>query len=257
MPMSQAPVPCPFELRPGTDDEVVWKSVVESNEYRVPERFEPDDVVLDVGAHIGCFSHFACSRGARRVLAFEAEATNFRRASANLARWGNAVELSDRAVWRSDRRGDVLHFASSNDPSSSAGGNVFFTNQGPAIQTIPFDDVVAQAKARWGRRIRFVKIDVEASEFPILLTSNSLSEVDEIAGEFHEVHGLRDPHVIPEWSRVQGYERFTVEALAAHLEARGFAVWFVRFEPTHLGLFYATRRGLWGRLKSFFRRLKG
>lgn len=249
--MSQ--VPCPFELRPGTDDEVVWKSVVEANEYRLPDAFEPEDVVLDIGAHIGCFSHFACTRGARRVLAFEAEATNFRRASANLAPWGDRVQLSDRAVWRSDRSGDVLHFAASNDPASSAGGNVFFTNQGPAVQTVPFDEVVASAKARWGRRIRFVKIDVEASEFPILLTARSLSDVDEIAGEFHEVHGSRDPHVIPEWSRVAGHDRFTAEVLTEHLKTFGFTASFVRFEPTHLGLFFATRRGwlrrVWDRLR--------
>ena len=256
-----APIPCPFELRPGTDDEVVWKCVVEANEYRLPDAFEPEDVVLDLGAHIGVFSHLACLRGSQRVVAFEAEADNYHRARANLARWGDKVELHQRAVWRSDRTGDVLHFAASGDPTSSAGGNVFFTNEGPSIPTVPLDEIVRTATTRFGRRVRFLKIDVESAEFPILLTSNCLRQVDEIAGEFHEVAGERDPHVIPAWARVPGHESFTIEALADHLRGWGFAVWYVRFQGTHLGLFFATRLGImrwlgW-RLKDLWRTLRG
>ena len=51
---------CPFALRPGTDDEVVWHCVVEANEYRLPDKLDADDVVLDIGAHIGVVSHLAC-----------------------------------------------------------------------------------------------------------------------------------------------------------------------------------------------------
>ena len=229
-------VESPLQLRPGTDDEVVWRSVVEGNEYRLPERLAPADVVLDLGAHVGVFSHLALERGSRRVIAFEAEPENARRARANLAAWGPAVEVHQKAVWRSDRPPEVLHFSPSHEASATGGGNVFFRDEGPPVESIALDDVLASLG-----RVRFLKIDVEAAEFPILLTSRRLRDVDEIAGEFHEVAGALDPHVIPEWARVPGHERFTIEALAAHLRRQAFSVWWVRMPDSHLGLFFATR----------------
>ena len=53
-----------FRFREGTFDDWVFRSVVEENEYSLPERFEPDDVILDVGMHIGSFCHAAALRGA-------------------------------------------------------------------------------------------------------------------------------------------------------------------------------------------------
>ena len=252
-------LPCPFPLRPGTDDEVVWHCVVEANEYRLPERFRPDDIVLDLGAHIGVFSHLALERGSRRVEAYEAEPGNAARARANLAPWGDAVAVHQSAVWRSDRGPETLHFTASNDPGSSGGGNVFFLDHGAPVSAVPFDSVVRDLTARHGRSIRFLKIDVEAAEFPILLTSSTLRLVDEIAGEFHEAGGERDPHVIPAWSRVDGYPRFTIEVLAQRLRRRGFEVWWVRFDGTNQGLFFATRvswpRWFAGRLRALVRRI--
>ena len=38
-----------WSFRSGTLDQLTFDSVVAHNEYRLPERFEPDDVVVDVG----------------------------------------------------------------------------------------------------------------------------------------------------------------------------------------------------------------
>ena len=246
MPMAAAEYPklaCPFALRAGTDDEVVWHCVMEANEYRLPERLEPHDVVIDIGAHVGVFCHAALARGAGRVVGYEAEPGNYQRALANLAPWGDRVALHERAVWRSDQPADVVHFDASRDPNATGGGNVFFSNSGPAVRAVALDAIVRELTRPGERRIRFLKIDVETAEFPILLTARTLRWVDEIVGEFHEAGGPHDPHTIPEWARVPGYERFTIEALSAHLRAWGFAVWSVRFPGTHLGLFFATRLG--------------
>ena len=44
-----------------------------------------------------------------------------------------------------------------------------------------------------------------------------------------------------------------INHLTEHLKTFGFSASFVRFEPTHLGLFFATRRGwlsrIWGKLR--------
>jgi len=39
-----------WSFRSGTLDQLIFARVVADNEYRLPERFEPDDVVVDVGA---------------------------------------------------------------------------------------------------------------------------------------------------------------------------------------------------------------
>ena len=115
-------VPAPFPLRPGTNDALIYSAVVERNEYRLPQRLPPRSVVVDIGAHAGMFSHFALSRGAQTVYAFEPEPGNFETCSQNLSQYAGRVELSRKAVWRSDRADDKLHFWPSSDTANSGGG---------------------------------------------------------------------------------------------------------------------------------------
>ena len=46
----------PFHTRPGTLDRLIARSVLLDNEYRLPDRFEAGDLVIDVGAHVGSFA---------------------------------------------------------------------------------------------------------------------------------------------------------------------------------------------------------
>src|SRR5436190_66902 len=91
----------PFDLRPGTNDDVIYNSVVRKNEYRLPERLSREAIVIDIGVHAGLFSYLALSRGAKVVFGFEAERANYECAGRNLASFGERVRLSHRAVWRS------------------------------------------------------------------------------------------------------------------------------------------------------------
>ena len=54
----------PWTFRNGTLDQAIFNGVVVLNEYRLPERFAPGDIVIDVGAHIGSFAEAVVSRGA-------------------------------------------------------------------------------------------------------------------------------------------------------------------------------------------------
>src|SRR5262249_49186033 len=87
----------PFTLRPGTNDDVIYNSVVTGTEYRLPDRLAPDSVVIDIGAHVGAFSYLALTRGAGSVYAFEPEPSNLAWARVNLAPFGDRVRLSSRA----------------------------------------------------------------------------------------------------------------------------------------------------------------
>jgi FkbM family methyltransferase len=236
----------PFSLRPGTLDERIFQDVVVANEYRLPERFGPDDVVLDVGMHIGSFCFAALLRGAGHVHGFEAEPGNFALAARNLAGYGDRCQAHGKAVWRSDRRGDVLRFCAPTGAQSSntGGGNVLGTSGDVEVETVALDDVLRQVTDNGRTRVRFLKIDCEGAEFPILLTSRLLHWIDHVHGEFHERgDGIYNHDPISGPARVAGVDCFSLEVLAAHLRQSGFAVEHARTGSTNLGSFFATYRG--------------
>ena len=101
-----------WRFRDGTLDKTIFNIVVLFNEYRLPPRFAPGDIVIDVGAHIGSFAHAVLSRGCENVTCIEADRTNFEIAAENLrpAIESGHVQLVRGAAWRSDRNTDELRF---------------------------------------------------------------------------------------------------------------------------------------------------
>lgn len=175
----------PFRFRPQTIDDVVFRHVVTENEYKVPSSLGPDDLVIDIGAHIGSFSYLCWSAGSRCIEAFEADPENASLARENLALPGIAVV--EKAVWRSDIAVDVLHHSGyvamrsdGPDPVSvNTGGGCILSGNGLPVDVVSLDEVIGD------REVSLLKIDCEGSEYPILLTSSRLSQVRRIVGEYH------------------------------------------------------------------------
>jgi FkbM family methyltransferase len=253
-----------FEFRPGTMDEAMFHYILANDEYHLPDAFGPDDVVIDIGVHIGSFCYKALQRGANHLYGFEAEPSNYQCAARNLRAFGDRVRVQHKAVWRSDRPVEALYFTSSEDKANTGGGNVVWADSGPAIPAVALDDVIREVTKNGKKRVRLLKIDCEGSEFTILMTSRMLHLVDEIAGEFHEFQGEYDNNPIPERAKVGGLERFTIAELTEALQKEGFRVTSERHPNTNLGLFHAVResRGvprpafLKGRIGSALRGLK-
>ena len=228
-----------FSIRPGTNDDVIYANVVTRNEYRVPGDMS-GAVVIDIGVHVGAFSHLVLTRGAADVHGFEPETSNYSCAVQNLAPFGRRVQLHNVAVWRSDVVAPALHFWRSTDAANAGGGTLIWDTDGPLVDAVAFDDVIDRVAGNGGRRINLLKIDCEGAEFPILLTSKRLGCIDRIVGEYHELRADE----LPRHVRVPGYDRFTIESLVARLESFGFGV---ELEPQAmaqfgaLGLFFAER----------------
>ena len=231
----------PFDFRPGTHDRAVFLSVNEHDEYRLPATFQASDVIVDIGTHIGSFCYAALKRGSNNVHGFEAEESNYARASENLRSFDGRVRLRNKAVWRSDETVDKLTFTPSTDEANTAGGNVW-SDGAVEVDAVPFDEVMKEVTDGGDKRVRMLKVDCEGSEFPILFTSRSLHLVDDIRGEYHEFGGEHDEHVIPEAMKVEGYERFTIAELTDVLQRAGFDVTSVRHGDSNMGLFFATRK---------------
>jgi len=228
-----------FLLRPGTNDDVIYASVVERNEYRVPDDLA-GAIVIDIGMHVGAFSHLALLRGAAEVHGFEPEPANFACAARNLAPFAGRTHLHPSAVWHADAPRSALHFFRSTDAGNAGGGTLIWETDGPLVDAVRFDTVIEEVTRQGRRRVNLLKIDCEGAEFPVLLTSERLGDVDRIVGEYHELRAGE----LPRHVRVPGVEQFTIDLLAAHLERSGFAV---SLEPQAtaefgaLGLFFAER----------------
>jgi len=221
----EARMPPHWACRPQTDDAGVYDSVCRHNEYRLPARFAPNDVVVDIGAHTGAFAHAALRRGAGRALCVEPAPENLALLRHNLAPWGGKVEILTFAAWRCDRPPGPLSIARPGaDPT---GGRVAARPGDVPVWARPFDSILDGIPGR----VRFLKLDCEGAEFAILLTSRLLDRIDEIAGEYHL------------WPYPAGYEGLpgpSVEALKDALESAGFAA-RIDQRASQLGLFWARR----------------
>lgn len=251
-----------WSFRDGTLDQAIFNAVVRFNEYRLPERFAPTDIVIDVGAHIGSFAQAVLSRGCRNVYCVEPDRSNAAIAAAHLKSHieSGEVQLVTGAAWRSDHNADELHFDGYRAfPDSwprlagiiNTGSGSVLWGGGEAVAKIAFDDIVDRATNHGERQVRLLKLDCEGAEWPILLTSGRLGLIREICGEFHEIggefHGISEDRAPSEpVFSLQGFAKFTVDVLVTHLESAGFTVDYRRHslpngEPEGLGMFFATR----------------
>ncbi|MSQ98450.1 MAG: FkbM family methyltransferase [Xanthomonadales bacterium] len=241
-----------FRARNQCERELIFDSVALWDEYGVEQMdFAPADVILDIGAHVGIFSYMCHLRGSRAIFAYEPEAQNFERLTQHL-RDLEGIALLNLAVFRSDQLATtapttLLH--SGYLGANTGGGNVVLRgalveivtqelNQSPPspqrVETIALDEILKKFE-----RVRLLKLDCEASEFPILLTSQLLDRVDQITGEYHEisppVYAMLDPA-----AQIENFSEYRFEQLVTRLEQFGFQV---NVKPAHpyIGKFVATR----------------
>ncbi|HEY8245607.1 MAG TPA: FkbM family methyltransferase [Casimicrobiaceae bacterium] len=222
-------------LRPGSWDATIVEHLLRGEYGTLDVRGK---VVVDIGAHIGAFSIHAVKQGARRVLAYEPAAENFRLLSINAAPYPE-IESHRAAVWRSDRHDPVLAWRASANAHNTGGGTVLDcasicgdplgAGEREDVATVAFDDVVERAGT-----IGLLKIDAEGSEYPILATSRRLDRVEAMVGEWHDVADVDPSMAVP------GLDAWTGDALLDLLEDRGFVV-ETRGRGV-AGIFRATRR---------------
>jgi FkbM family methyltransferase len=237
--------------RPGTFDTDIATSVILENEYRLPRRFEPDDLILDIGGHIGSFAYAVLDRGAGEVHSFEVDPDNAAILRQNLQRFGSRACVHQIAVYGTDAP-PRLYFQRSNAPANTGGGGLTGDATGSVreVEVVTFDHMIDEVSRRGERRVRLLKLDCEGSEWSILSTSQRLDLIDEVCGEYHLAPEGKHP------------ER-SVEALHQMLEPEGFHMTVIR-SPAHplLGLFFATRRpaaerSLWSLLRRWVLRRAG
>lgn len=199
---------------------VMFNEVVVNNEYRLPDRFPADAVIMDVGAHQGSFARACLDRGAipGNVHCIECNPDNFKLLQQNVP----GVKHYPLAAWTEFSK---LRLNFPEGARHSGGGCVVDQKEGVEVQAVPFD-FLARKITESHKRIRLLKLDIEGAEFPILQCSQLLHLVDEIVGEYHLAH-LRD--------------RYNEDWLTERLFELGFGEVEVKQNHKDLGHFFARR----------------
>lgn len=181
-------IPDDWQYRPNTDDEVIWNSVYVQNEYDVPERFREQDVVIDLGAHIGTFTKLCIDRGAGAVLALEPAGANYILLEKNVGK-DSRVHIQKDAAWFQYELLPLSRGKESHETGSYSvvyGGEPTYEHVGRCTG-VPFAEVLLQAiRLSSNGRIRLLKLDCEGAEMEILAGALLLDRVDEITGEYHD-----------------------------------------------------------------------
>lgn len=174
-----------LKVRTGTSDFRTSRSVLVDRSYFFGGGGLPRDaVVIDAGAHMGCFTLLAASMAPDgRVFSFEPEPANFELLSENVRLNGfGHVKIFSRAVGGSAGP-RALHYSRNPD---TTGGHSLLGNGEPSITVdcTTLDRIVADHALE---RIDFLKLDCEGAELELLRAASpgSLAKLRRGALEVH------------------------------------------------------------------------
>jgi FkbM family methyltransferase len=184
-------------------DLVVVEDIAEQDSYRVDELPMPRPVVVDVGAHIGCFSKRLHQRNPlARIIALECCPENIAALRKNVGGFATVVQAAvtyeqDVALLNAVYPGCVSTGGSTligraelrrrldeGAVAGRAGGEMpseYWADFRP-VEALTLEDLMG----RYGlERIDFLKLDCEGSEFSILSHTPSLARIGMVVGEYH------------------------------------------------------------------------
>ena len=164
-------------------DLIAWRECCVWNDYGLPEMFAPDSVVIDVGAHIGCFGYAALERGAARVFSFEPDAENCAHLQRNVRNSGFKERWNVNGSAVAARNG-TRTFQSWRISGDNSGEGRLCEQGSDRVWAMGINDVIETATEMGRYRVAFLKLDCEGAEFEILRSGN-LALVDEVAAEMH------------------------------------------------------------------------
>ena len=151
------------------------------------------DVVVDVGGHVGVFTHFALKRGASKVIAFEPEPNNaecFRRNFKDELASGKVI-LVEKGLWSSS---GVLKLYTGDNNSGMASMVIKDSEKYFEVPVITLDALVDELKID---RVNFIKMDIEGAEREALAGAmNTLKRFRPMV-MLDSYHLPDDPQVLP------------------------------------------------------------
>jgi len=212
-----------YKIRVGTADRPIMNEVLIRNEY-IPKGFEigEDDIVVDIGAHIGFFSLMAAKYAKNgRVYSFEPMPESFALLKHNIKINGlkNVTAIRKAVSNKKERRKLFI------DTTCTGAHSLYVkTKKAVEVETTAFNDFVKEYRIK---HINFLKMDCEGAEYDIFLSCSDriFAMIDKIGMEYHDLGGLRN-----------------LSSLKKLLESKGFEVSLnEKTKNNHHGRLYARR----------------
>lgn len=173
--------PVGFDIPQQPDEVALYHEIVNLNEYNLPEQFENEDVIVDIGAHCGIFTTLCLGKGAGRVVAVEPHPENYARLRNNTKHvYAGRVNLIAVAAWRCGQEPGDIFIAQPQGALHSGGWSAVGTMSGLSVHTVPFDVII-----KLSAPVRLVKLDCEGCEWCILETFQDWHLVKGWCGEYH------------------------------------------------------------------------
>lgn len=199
-----------WRYRKLTNDLMIFHDVATKNEYRLPDDLG-GGIVLDVGGNTGTFAWACHQRGAGRIVSVEPHGDNLTILRHNCRTY---AEIHGVALW-SEEGHDGLTLI---DHTPTNTGDAKLGAGGMEVTVEGFDTFVNCVIG--DKPIRFLKLDCEGAEVPILLTTRRLGQVHEIACEVHTTAGEWD-EVVRKISDRLNQAGFDKIELARHFPGQG------------------------------------
>jgi FkbM family methyltransferase len=147
--------------------------------------FQPEDIVIDVGAHVGLVSLYLAKRWPfLQIFAFEPHPANHANCVENLRLNGVSNVCLFRQAVTADGRSVLLRFVDSNSGGATAVFDIAGAGTVGPVESVTLQHIFERIFAPT-QRCRLLKIDCEGMEYEIL-PSSVLDRVDYFAAEFHE-----------------------------------------------------------------------
>lgn len=187
-----------FYYRADTNDENTIRSAFCEDEYKILKLgFEANDIVVDLGAHIGSVTLLlTTNRPDLKIFSYEPIKDNFELLEKNVreARYQGEINIFNEAVWFYDDDTVKMYFGNNSESGKIHKfiGSQFMVHDFYDKRLFRKANATSLSKAFEDNRItkcKFMKIDVEGAEYGIFKAAPKevLEMIERIHGEYHNI----------------------------------------------------------------------
>jgi FkbM family methyltransferase len=178
----------PIKVRSDSSDLDVFCQIFVEEEYACLDNLKNVDLIIDCGANVGYSSAYFLSKfPSSRVIAVEADRSNYDLAVDNLKAYGDRVMVLNAAVW-SHRTVLQLRSDSYRDGRQSSRQVEEASNQAPgAVEGVDLPYLISLAGKS---RVSLLKVDIEGAEAVVFSPEGGVSDwircIDALVIELHD-----------------------------------------------------------------------